>query len=558
MLSFFARPPTARATVVAPLLLLAVLGELYLLFLNNPLVFDDFNFFTESNHAEIMGQWFSFELRWLPNVTFELPRRLFSGDLPLQRAINLCFHAANALLLAGLLRRLLAVALPPRAPDAATIAPYWIAFFAASIFALHPAAVYAVAYLVQRTSLMALFFTLLSWRWLLDGALADGAPRGRVRLLLSAAAYCMAVLCKEHAIMAPAVGAAMLLVAHRERAFSRGTWLALAGTYFLYLLAALHVVWRIKSSNILGTAYQANGLAMLAEYARRDPSFDPARAFPLSVLTQVGLFFKYLWLWALPNPGAMSIDMNAAFALHAAPWRIAAACAFVLWPVASLWLLLRRGSTALFGLALLSPWLMFMTEISTVRVQEIFVLYRSYLWMPLATLAVPLLALRLPPRAGALVPLAFVCALVPGALDRLHVMSDDWLLWNDAARLVEQGVEHQGAERIFKNRGLAALNRKRYDEALRDNSIAIGMAPTDFIARNNRGVTYYEMGRYQDAVRDFSKALELYPEYANSYLGRGRTLEKLGNQAAAQSDFDHACKFGIPQLCGSVARVGGN
>jgi tetratricopeptide (TPR) repeat protein len=221
-------------------------------------------------------------------------------------------------------------------------------------------------------------------------------------------------------------------------------------------------------------------------------------------------------------------------------------------------LLLRRGSTALFGLALLSPWLMFMTEISTVRVQEIFVLYRSYLWMPLATLAVPLLALRLPPRAGALVPLAFVCALVPGALDRLHVMSDDWLLWNDAARLVEQGVEHQGAERIFKNRGLAALNRKRYDEALRDNSIAIGMAPTDFIARNNRGVTYYEMGRYQDAVRDFSKALELYPEYANSYLGRGRTLEKLGNQAAAQSDFDHACKFGIPQLCGSVARVGGN
>lgn len=554
MPSFFARTPTRRDALLATLLLLATLAALYCPFLTNPLVFDDFNFFGEPDHADIVAHWFSFDLRWLPNASFEWPRRLIAQDLPWQRAINLVFHAANALLLMGLLRRLLAVALPARGANERTLAPWWIAYFAACIFALHPAAVYAVGYLVQRTSLMALFFTLLSWRWLLAGMLG-----GRRALLApSAAAYCMAVLCKEHAIMGPAVGAAMLLLAHRERGFTRRQWIAAAVTFALYAAAALHVVWRIKQNNILGTAYQANGQAMLAEFARRDPGFDPARAFVLSVLTQTGLFFKYLWLWALPNPGAMSVDMNAAFALRAAPWRIAAACAFVAWPLVSLWLLLRRGRSALFGLALLSPWLMFMTEVSTVRIQEIFVLYRSYLWMPLAALAVPLLVQRLPARTAVVLPAVFALALIPGAANRLWTFSDDWLLWNDAARNIEESIEHQGAERIFKNRGLAALNRKRYDEALADNGIAIRMAPTDFIARNNRGVTYYEMGRYQEAVADFSKALELYPEYANSYLGRARTLEKLGNVAAAQADFDSACRFGIVQTCGAVARNGGD
>lgn len=37
--------------------------------------------------------------------------------------------------------------------------------------------------------------------------------------------------------------------------------------------------------------------------------------YPLSVLNQLGLFFKYLGLWLLPNPAWLSVDMREAFPL---------------------------------------------------------------------------------------------------------------------------------------------------------------------------------------------------------------------------------------------------
>ena len=47
-------------------------------------------------------------------------------------------------------------------------------------------------------------------------------------------------------------------------------------------------------------------------------------------------------------------------------------------PVTLIW---RGGRLGLLGFALLAPWLLFATELSAVRIQEQFVLYRSYLWM---------------------------------------------------------------------------------------------------------------------------------------------------------------------------------
>ena len=61
--------------------------------------------------------------------------------------------------------RLNAMPNPPRI----ALSPSWLAFFGALIFALHPAAVYAVAYLNQRSTLMATLFTLVMWRLFLEG-----------------------------------------------------------------------------------------------------------------------------------------------------------------------------------------------------------------------------------------------------------------------------------------------------------------------------------------------------------------------------------------------------
>ncbi|HEY5799207.1 MAG TPA: tetratricopeptide repeat protein [Burkholderiaceae bacterium] len=543
---FFSQPDSRTRWIALALLILAVCA-LYGPFLNNPLVFDDFNFFNSDDHTQFVDKLFSFDLRWLPNASFEWPRRLIKQDMIPQRGINLGLHCANALLLIGVLHALLQLSgyTQRRVEDGVSLAPWWMAYFAALLFAMHPAAVYAVAYLVQRTSLLAGFFTLLMWLALLRG-LASGKT---LPLLASVVAYALATLCKEHAIMAPAVAGAIVLLGWRSGRLDKQRWKRLALVFALYAGVALYIVYKLKSANIIGNAYQANGRAMLLEYARRDPGFDMARAFPLSMLTQTCLYFKYLLVWALPLPAWMSVDMIEAFALHFVSWRLAGLGLFLLYPLAALALLWRGGRTGLFGLAMLCPWLMFLTEVSTVRIQEIFVLYRTYLWMPVALLAVPLAMDRIKARRAAVLLLMLTAVLVPLSYARLQTFTHHLLLWDDAARLATESIEHQGMERIFKNRALAFLELKQYDAAIEDNTTAIRQSPTDFIAHNNRGATYFEMGRYQLAMADYNKALQLHPAYTLSYLGRARTLEALGNKPAALEDYKSACRGGYKPAC---------
>ena len=104
---------------------------------------------------------------------------------------------------------------------------------AIGFFALNPAAVYAVGYLVQRSILLATFFVVLGL-WLF----ARAAGGGR-RWLYAAAlvAYALAVLSKEHAVLAPLVAIPVyIVVARPDRArfvkvmVAAGAIIALAAT----------------------------------------------------------------------------------------------------------------------------------------------------------------------------------------------------------------------------------------------------------------------------------------------------------------------------------------
>src|SRR5207253_4238768 len=138
---------------------------------------------------------FSLDMRWLPYATFEWTRVLIGPDIVWLRLGNLSLHIANCMVLFLFLQRLFEAVLPVEKNGVAAasenvLAPVWLAFFGALIFALHPASVYGAAYLIQRTTLMATLFTLVMWHWFLKGI-----TRGsRWWLLASAGAYLLAVL----------------------------------------------------------------------------------------------------------------------------------------------------------------------------------------------------------------------------------------------------------------------------------------------------------------------------------------------------------------------------
>jgi hypothetical protein len=526
------------------LLLVLPVILLYGQFLWNPIVFDDGPFFDGSIHGQYLGKVFDLSLRWLPYATFEWTRALLGTDLIWVHLGNLALHVANIILLFLFLRRLFEVVLPADYSSSAnTLSPLWLAVFGALIFALHPAAVYAVAYLIQRSTLMATFFTLVMWSLFLKGLV----QRKPFWLVASAVAYFFAVLSKEHAIMAPAVAAIIFFLVCKP---NRQLLVQVFPTFLLYGLCGAFVMYQRQSGHILGLAYEPLGLDMLSRLSEMDPGFDRSLAYPLSILTQSFLFFKYLLVWIIPSPAWMSVDMYEDFAMRLWSWpHVAGLVGFVVYPIIAVRLLLRRGVNGLLGFAMLCPWLLFATELSTVRIQESFVLYRSYLWMVGAFAAMPFLFQRMPAKRAAILLTIFALIMIPLSWARLKTFSHPLLLWDDAAHLIEGKEARPGVERIYNNRGVAWTHLMHFTEAIEDYNKSIAINPEYSRAYNNRGWTYMELKQYPQALADLNKAITLSPQASRSYLGRGLVYEALGNLVAARKDFEASCLMGSPQGC---------
>ena len=523
--------------------LLAMVCLIYFPFLGNPFFFDDLGFFYGTtlygNAAEqFKDAPFSFDLRWLPYAS--LGRTwLWVGEVPhLYRLVNVLLHASSVILLFFLLRQLLSAVLQDLGKAVITRA----AWFAALLFAVHPVAVYAVGYVVQRSILMATLFSLVMQIAYLQGLLS-GQKRW---LVLAVVAYVLAGFSREHSVLMPAVLVAMTIML---RGNIRIGWKPLLLT--LSAMAAVGVTLVLISKGIIGS---------------RDPVFEPMGVNSLnqlkldaneplhllSILTQAGLFFKYLFLWLLPNPAWMSVDMREPFVASMNAWQgWAGAVVFMAYGALGLWLLLRRGKVSLAGLALLYPWLQFPVEFSSIRVQEIFVLYRSYLWMPGMMLLITLILIKWSGRRILVVLGMSIILMTVFSLNRLWVFADSYRLWNDAALLLKS-EQVQGADRILYNRGTSASSSKKQGETISDLEQSVALAPQLAPLHYALGVEYFNVTRYQDAMAQFDLALSLDPVNAQYYYAKGIIFKRLHDDRQAILQMKKSCELKNTAACAIV------
>jgi hypothetical protein len=294
---------------------------------------------------------------------------------------------------------------------------------------------------------------------------------------------------------------------------------------------------------LLGAAYEPLGAAMLADMQGID-GLDVRLAYPLSIVTQSFLYFKYMFLWVYPDVTRMSIDMREAFAGTFTQWPYwAAGVCFVGYPILAIRLALQRGRLGLVGWLLAYPWLMFVTELSTVRVQEPFVLYRAYLWFPLFAALIPLALCRVGMRFAFGSVMAIVCILVALSWNRLFSLSDSLLVWNDAAKLL-QNEDVPGALRIYYNRAQALSAKGRKEEALADLAVVIAKKPKQGAIRFARARIYFELKQYPEALADLNASIDSGYAGAPAYFARAVTLKRLGREDDAAADMRKSCELG--------------
>jgi len=271
-------------------------------------------------------------------------------------------------------------------------------------------------------------------------------------------------------------------------------------------------------------------------------------SYPLSVLTQSALFFKYVSLWLFPNPNWMSVDMREPFAASLWSGYLAAFIAFLSWGALAVWLLFKRGRLGLLCFALLFPWLMFLPEFSTVRIQESFVLYRSYLWAVGACAVLPLLLDRLDKNMARIVVGAVALAMFPISMDRLASFSHPLTLWDDTAKLLSRDDPLPGSARIYNNRGLEYLKVQDYAGALQDFQRTIKLNPNAPYAYTNIGAVYLEVGQPRLAILAFDEAITIMQRAdkvvsANPFYGKAKAYEAMSKLNEARANYEISCKL---------------
>lgn len=505
---FWSFPPVLAAVLI----LFAAALALYWGSLGHPLVFDDRNI-----RAGILSAWseygFRFARRWLSDATFAWLHEAGGGNWLWQRLANVLLHAATAAALFLFLDRLFELTL--RGPQAAVRQPglntRWIALFGALVFLLHPAAVYGVAYLVQRSIVLATFLSLVSLRFFLEG-LIRGSWWWHVA---AAAAYFLAVFSKEHAVALPAVALALAVLV---RGPSLRGLRELAAPFALFAIIGIAIVLMVKG--FIGVPYEPAARALLDLPSAAHPGPEAPGAYVLSVINQGALYFRYLLTWLVPYTGWMSVDVRTPFptGLLDGPQAVGFT-AWLAYPVCAAALLATGGRAGLIGFSLLYPWLFALTEVATVRVQEPFVLYRSYLWMSGLPVVLGAAFLRVRARWSAVIFSAMCLALIPPLLGRLDTFSGRIKLWDDVVR-GNAGVQAALVERGYHNRGLAYLDAKQYPDALRDFDRALDINPRDVSALVGRGTLFARTGSFDRALTDLGRAIEVDPSYAEAHAKR--------------------------------------
>ena len=511
-----------------------LIAALYGQFLHNPLVFDDMYYFMLDKdghsaierfvaHGAIVG------VRTLPFATIAWTTRWLGFELAPLRIENLLLHWLVVVALAVFVLRLYRMVLP-EAQQGENTAMVTAVLVVVSLFALHPIAVYAVGYLNERTIVMAMLFAVLTlWAYL-----KGSADNSKAWLWASVVLYFLATHSKEHVVMLPAVIVALAVLINQDwRNSLRKNWPVFAA------YAVVGLATTVQAKYAIGSIYETDAVDMM--------NGIPAQyAYPLSMMTQSGLFFKYGLLWLLPNPGWMSVDMREPFAHGFFSIYSASLVAYLLYGLVALRLLLKRGRTGLIGFALLFPWLMFATELVTVRFQEIFVLYRSYIWALGGVMLLPLLLMRLNARLTIAVSVLIGATFFMVSMERLESFSHPIVLWDDAEKLVKDRQELPGVWRIYYNRGTAYLNASIIDSAISDLQRAGELNPKMSVIFGNLGAAYSKMGQNEQTINALSRAIKIdqqnnKPPNANYYSGRAGAYEKSGQRFKAAVDYKVVC-----------------
>ncbi len=382
----------------------------------------------------------------------------------------------------------------------------YLSFFAAAFFVLNPQLAQAVAWVPGQGDVLLGLFGILSL-----GSLLEFRRSGNYWFFaLHGAAFFLAAMSKESAILLPGLFAAFLLLREGKKSFCRSNYLLLPlwlGIVAAYLALRHGAMAGLPKSTIFGLGPFVGNLRVLPE--------------------TLGGFFAGYDIPVMPSFTLTSTGIGCVLAV---------ALALVLAAQRKLGRPMVLFGTAWF-IALSIPGMMYCHELGSHAYD--YLNHRSYL--PL--LGIILLLAEAMPAAwyssrskGAIIAVGTAAALAVAILlwRQVGYFADPPAFYNQAIRTNPESAL------AFNNRGKLRSDGGDMKGSLTDFDAAIRLLPGYSMAYNNRGNSKGLLGDYAGAIRDLSFAVKFDSSYALGFSNLGRWKAITGDTAGALADYNRS------------------
>ena len=399
-------------------------------------------------------------------------------------ATNLLLHAANAVLLFLIARRLLGM-------DAILGSSV-----AALAFAVHPLRVESVAWITERRDMLSLLFSLACVLVYLR-ALGD-STRFRRWYTWSLVLYVCALLSKATAVTLPAALLVMNVVPLRRLGGGRGWW----------SVEARRVYAEIVPYAVSAALFSA--LTLLA--------LQPGVQLPWREKLAVSAYSLAFYLYKTVAPFGLAVLYERRSDLNALAWPFVASYATVFALVAFCWLARKRWPGVVAGLVVFTLSVLPLLGLVQNGPQLAADRYTYH--------AAPALALLF----GAAVQIArsrraatWISVVVLGCLGFLTFRQTQ--VWEDSSALWGRVLQLDDASYLANNNlGVVLAEQGRSDEAIAHYRRSIATRDSYVYSHNNLGYELAQRGELGGAIAEYQRALAINPSFAEAHVNLGNAL----------------------------------
>ena len=423
--------------------------------------------------------------------------------------VNILLHAANALLLWALLRRL-------RLPAA------WLA---AALFALHPVQVESVAWVTEQKNVLSLFFCLLTaWAWVEFAEDKPGAWRLYVLALLLQA---LALLAKTTACTWP-VALLLMLWLQRKPISAQRIWQIIPFFAMGLLMGLVSIWWERYHQYAVGDVFAIGWLGRLL-IASHAVWFYLGKLF-----WPFGLSFSYARWQIAANDPLQYLWLAAAIIAAVAIWRDGRSL----------------KAAALFYVVMLAPMLGFIMQYAF-RYSFVADHYQYIACIGPMALAAVALEKILARFGQAKILIYAVLVVFLGFLTwrQCHNYADTETLWRATLATTPNSTMARN------NLAQALLDKGQLDEAILLSREVLAAQPNDPVAENNLGFALLDKGQVEESISCFDRAIAARPNDPNPYYNRGRAWLKASRYENAITNFQTAVRL-QPDFASAYCNLG--